>query len=94
MNNAIAFPLRQTNQQARPELNLPPPRIWTPKDLADFLRVSVSWVHRRTSKASTDPPPRCPGLSDLRFDTHSPAFQAWLSRQLGTSVDTETGGDV
>ena len=94
MGNAIAFPIKRDNgEKAKPVLDLPGPRIWTPQDLAGFLRVKVSWVHRRTAKASPDPPPRCPGVGELRFDTHSPAFQSWIARQIGLNVDTGAGDE-
>src|SRR5215470_17277334 len=64
-------------------LNLPTPRIWTPKHLAEFVSVSVSWVYKRTELRAADPIPRVPGCGRLRFDTQSLAFQSWMCRQLG-----------
>jgi hypothetical protein len=64
-------------------LNLPAPRIWTPKHLAEFVSLSVSWVYKRTELSAADPIPRVPGCGRLRFDTDSPAFQSWMRRQLG-----------
>lgn len=73
-------------------LGLPGPRIWRLKDLAAFFGFTISWAYKVMS--SDDPPPKCPGLKRPRFDTHSPAFQWWVARQLGycgRSVDT---GDI
>jgi hypothetical protein len=64
-------------------LDLPAPRVWKPKHLADFLGVSIYWVYKRTEAAAVDPIPRIPGVGRLSFDTHSPAFQEWMRRQLG-----------
>jgi hypothetical protein len=83
--NVVKMPSSQT---AKPALNLPAPRVWTPQHLADFLGISVSWVHKRTQRKAEDPIPRIPGVGHLRFDTSSPRFQEWLSRQLGY-VDSE-----
>ena len=90
--NVVRF--HRGGNQDKAGLGLPAPRIWTPEDLAAFLRVSVSWVHKRTKKDSDDPPPRCPGLAKLRFDTESPAFQRWVARQIGADIDTGHDGDV
>lgn len=90
-NNILKMP---DNQRTKPKLDLPRPRVWTAQDLAAFLRVSLSWVHKRTKKNSPDPPPRCPGISDLRFDTQNPKFQDWLARQIGADIDTEDEADV
>jgi hypothetical protein len=88
MSTAIPFPAKQASSVERCEpLNLPGPRIWKPKNLADFLGFSVHSVYKRTASDAEDPIPRIPGAGQLRFDTHSPLFQAWLSRQLGY-VDT------
>jgi hypothetical protein len=73
---------------AKPALNLPGPRVWEPKHLAEFLGVSVSWVYKRTQKTAEAPIPRVPGVGQLRFDTASPLFQDWMCRQLGY-VDIE-----
>lgn len=67
------------SQQCR---QLPPPRIWQPHHLANFLGFSIHWVYKQTRKDSPDPPPRCSGFRHLRFDTQSPDFQAWILRQL------------
>jgi hypothetical protein len=72
---------------ARGPLDLPEPRIWEPKDLAQFLAVSVHWVYKRTERNAKDPIPRIPGVGRLRFDTYSVPFQQWLLRHLGY-VDT------
>jgi hypothetical protein len=65
------------------ELDLPGPRIWTPKQLAELLQVSVSWVYKRTESSAEDPIPRVAGVARLRFDTHSPKFQSWMRWQIG-----------
>ena len=85
MSNAIAFPtkLDAVSNRAQTILDLPGPRIWKPKHLADFLGVSVHWVYKRTEVAAEDPIPRIPGVGRLSFDTHSAAFQKWIGRQLG-----------
>ena len=57
--------------------------IWTPKDLADYLSLSVGWVYERTKPSAVDPIPRCPGIGRVRFNTRSRAFQDWLARQIG-----------
>lgn len=86
----IVFPLKHndTGEQIASLLDLPPPRIWTPKHLAEFLGVSVSWVYKRTQNDADDPIPRVRGVGRLRFDTHAPAFQIWMRRQLGYAIDT------
>jgi len=77
-----------------PLLDLPEPRVWTPKHLAGFLGVSISWVYKRTQSDADDPIPRVGGVGHLRFDTQSPAFQAWLRRQgVGSDHVDEGGGD-
>jgi hypothetical protein len=85
MSNAIAFQTKRDDlsKRAHTMLNLPEPRIWKPKHLADFLGVSVHWVYKRTEAAAEDPIPRIPGVGRLSFDTHSAAFQKWIGRQLG-----------
>ena len=77
----ITFPIRR---EAETRLDLPAPRIWTPKNLADFLGMSIHWVRKRTESKAEDPIPRVAGVGRLRFDTHSPAFQQWLRRLLGS----------
>jgi hypothetical protein len=61
---------------------LPSPRIWTPKNLADFCGFSVHWVYKKTQSDCSDPVPRCKGMRQIRFDTKDPKFQEWLARQL------------
>jgi hypothetical protein len=80
------------SQNVKPALNLPAPRVWTPQHLADFLGVSVSWVHKRTMVKAEDPIPRIQGVGHLRFDTANAQFQEWMRRQLG-DVDTEVGDE-
>jgi hypothetical protein len=84
-NNVVRMP---TNPGAKPGLDLPAPRVWTPQHLAGFLGVSLSWIYKRTMEDAEDAIPRVPGVGRLRFDTNSPRFQAWMRRQLGY-VDTE-----
>ena len=79
-NNVIKMP---NSQATKPALNLPEPRVWTPQHLADFLGVSVSWVHKRTMVKAEDPIPRIKGVGHLRFDTANTQFQDWMRRQLG-----------
>ncbi len=76
-------PMSQQFWQDIPLLELPAPRIWKPKDLAQFLGVSISWIYKRTEAGAGDPIPRVVGVGRLRFDTHSPLFQSWMRRQLG-----------
>lgn len=73
-------------------LNLPAPRIWKPKHLAEFLGVSVHWVYKRTETSAEDPIPRVAGVGRLRFDTHSASFQSWMRRRLD-GVDTVEGDE-
>lgn len=86
----VAFPIKRTaaGEPKQQSLDLPRPRIWTPKHLAEFLGVSVSWVYKRTQNEAEDPIPRVLGVGRLRFDTHALAFQAWMRRQLGYAIDT------
>lgn len=72
-----------TSGESGATLDLPAPRIWQPKHLAEFLGVSVHWVYKRTETSAEDPIPRVAGVGRLRFDTHSPKFQDWMRRQLG-----------
>jgi hypothetical protein len=81
-----------TKQPTKPSLNLPAPRIWNQKHLAEFLDVSVSWVYKRTLSNAEDPIPRIPGIGRLKFDTENPRFQDWMRRQLGY-VDSEAGDE-
>jgi hypothetical protein len=80
------------SQNVKPALNLPGPRVWTPQHLADFLGVSVSWVHKRTMVKAEDPIPRIQGVGNLRFDTANAEFQEWMRRQLG-DVDIEVSDE-
>jgi hypothetical protein len=83
------IPLAPAGADDLRDLDLPGPRIWRLKELAAFFGFTMSWAYKIMS--SEDPPPRCPGLRRPRFDTHSPAFQLWVARQLGyytSSVDT------
>jgi hypothetical protein len=89
MSKAMTFPMRQTNQQAHSGLNLPGPRIWKPKHLAEFFGFSVHWVYKITKSTSEDPPPRCQGIGRLAWDTQSQAFQQWIIRRLRTIDDQE-----
>ena len=93
--STIAFPIKPAPLvHTEPLLELPGPRIWTLKHLADFLGVSASWVYQRTTASADDPIPRVAGVGRLRFDTQSPAFQAWLRRQgVGSDRVDEGGGD-
>ena len=85
--------LRMHNQaSAKTLLNLPAPRIWDGKRLAEFLGVSLSWVYKRTGEDAEDPIPRIPGIGRLKFDTENPKFQNWMRRQLGY-VDIEDGDE-
>lgn len=86
----IAFPTKRNDlgDHIASLLDLPAPRIWTPKHLADFLGVSVHWIYKRTESAAEDPIPRVAGVGRLRFDTQAPTFQAWMRRQLGY-IDAE-----
>lgn len=72
-------------------VQLPGPRIWTPAHLARFFGLSIHWVYKVTSAKGGDPPPRCPGVSRLRFDTQSKEFQEWVKRQLGHGYAIDTG---
>ena len=89
----ISTPIQQSNAATQPALNLPAPRVWKPKHLANFLGVSVHWVYKRTETAAEDPIPRIPGVCRLSFDTHSPACQAWMRRQLGYPIDSSHGNE-
>lgn len=60
-----------------------PSFIWTVEDLAAFVGYSVYWVYKQTKKGSADPPPRCPGIKEIRFNTRDPLFREWLERRLG-----------
>jgi hypothetical protein len=73
--NAVPFPAKH--------LDLPAPRIWKLDDLTGFLRVSKSWVYKRTEPRCEDPIPRIAGCGRLRFDTWNPEFQSWMARHLG-----------
>ncbi|MCI0485778.1 MAG: hypothetical protein L0229_04170 [Blastocatellia bacterium] len=89
-SRTVAFPSKPDHKSDNaPGLDLPGPRIWKPKDLAEFLGVSVDWVYRRTGPSAEDPIPRA-NMRLVRFDTHSIAFQDWMRHQLG-QVDMEGG---
>lgn len=74
-------------------IQLPGPRIWGPADLAKFFGFTIHWTYKITRKKAMDPPPRCPGLGRLRFDTQSREFQEWMMRQLGYSNAIDTQGE-
>lgn len=80
MGNGIVYPIEQDEGRApvQSKLELPPPRIWEPKHLAEFFGLSIHWVDKLMK--SDDPPPRCSGVGRRRFDTHSRAFREWLVR--------------
>ena len=67
-------------------IDLPAPRIWKLEDLMRFLRVSKSWVYKRTKAKSDDPIPRIQGMGCIRFDTRNPEFQSWMARHLGSGT--------
>ncbi|HEX5735978.1 MAG TPA: hypothetical protein VF131_24335 [Blastocatellia bacterium] len=91
MNSPIAFTTKHDPEFKRemPQLNLPGPRIWKPKHLAEFFGFSVHWVYKITKSTSEDPPPRCQGIGRLAWDTESQAFQQWIIRRLRTIDDQE-----
>lgn len=60
--------------------------IWSAKDLAAYLGVSMSWIYKNTQREAEDPIPRCPGMKRLRFNLADPEFQAWLERRVGVVV--------
>ena len=69
------------NREQQSALNLPLPRIWTIDDLAKFLRVSRSWVEKRTKKiphSNTKP---------ITFDTEWDEFQEWLRKVIRPEID-------
>jgi predicted DNA-binding transcriptional regulator AlpA len=58
--------------------------IWTAKELAEFLGVSIHWVYRRSAEI-----PRCPGIGRFRVNVNNPDFQTWLKSKIGrTDVDS------
>lgn len=71
---------RRATEEVRLSADKP---IWTPKDLADYLSLSLAWVYERTRPGAVDPIPRCPGITRIRFNTRSRVFQDWLARQIG-----------
>jgi hypothetical protein len=71
-------------------LELPGPRIWKAQDIASFLRVSVSWVYKKTEAKSADPIPRIQGMGVIRCDTHSPAFREWIAKHLNPEIDKDS----
>lgn len=95
MSNAVAFPTKHEDlsKGVQPTLNLPGPRIWKPKHLAEFLGFSVHWVYKITKSTSEDPPPRCQGIGRLAWDTQSQAFQQWIIRRLRT-IDNQEHDNV
>ncbi|MFL6278385.1 MAG: hypothetical protein ACJ74G_24635 [Blastocatellia bacterium] len=89
--STIPFPIKRTDASIPPPLDLPGPRVWTPKHLGEFLGVSKSWIYQRTTSVAEDPIPRIGGVGRLRFDTYAPAFQAWLKRQGVGAVHVDEG---
>lgn len=87
--SALAFQPKSEPKRFADTLGLPGPRVWEVKQLADFLKVKPSWVYNRTKEDAANKIPRCPGVGRLRFDTWSPAFQAWMIGILSDNVDTE-----
>lgn len=85
--SASVVRMPETRQQ-QPALNLPEPRIWDAKRLADFLGLSVSWVRKQCEKNATHPLPRIKGTRLIKVDTWSPKFHEWL-REFFDGVDTE-----
>jgi hypothetical protein len=43
--------------------------LWTAKDVAAYLRTSVSWVYQKAESGLMPCLPRMPGSNFLRFDT-------------------------
>lgn len=67
-------------------------RIWSAEDLARHFGFSIHWVYKITRKKAIDPPPRCPGLGRLRFDTSAKNFQDWMARQTAGSHPIDSQG--
>jgi hypothetical protein len=42
--------------------------LWTAKDVADYLRASISWVYQKSEGGLLPCLPRLPGSNFLRFD--------------------------
>lgn len=51
------------------------PQLWTAEDLADYLRVPVTWVK---SKARENIIPHIKVGRRYSFDPNSPEFKAWI----------------
>ena len=56
------------------------PKLWTPKVLADYLGVPVSWIYKRTRKNGPELIPHIKLGKYIRFDPESMTFQGWLNR--------------
>jgi hypothetical protein len=95
MSNGTAFQINRdsSSDHLKLNLNLPGPRVWKPKHLAEFFGFSVHWVYKLTKSTSEDPPPRCQGIGRLAWDTESQAFQQWIIRRLRT-IDNQEQDNV
>jgi hypothetical protein len=56
--------------------------IWTARQLADWLGVSIHWVYSRRGEI-----PRCPGIGRFKVNTNNPDFKAWLASKIGISEE-------
>ena len=55
-------------------------KFWTVQQLADYLRVSPTWVYARTRRCSADLIPHLKIGKYVRFDLGAQDFQEWLKR--------------
>ncbi len=49
-----------------------------PKEVAELLRVPISWIYDRTGKTGPETIPHLKMGKYLRFNPESEAFQEWL----------------
>jgi len=66
-------------------------RFWSVNELAEFLRVPVTWIYDRTRDQGPDLIPHIKLGKYLRFNPESPAFQEWLRRhEVGSVIGSST----
>lgn len=66
------------------------PRLWTPEILANYLRVPVGWIYKRTRRNGPEMIPHIKLGKYLRFDPDSHALQDWLAAHEFGNKATES----
>jgi len=62
-------------------------RLWTVREVANYLGVPTSWIYDRTGPQSRETIPHFKMGKYLRFDPDSEEFKAWLQRSFRNLPD-------